>query len=200
MKGYAINILAMTLAFAVGWAAFAIKPRAVKISAEDRRVEEYAVYSALINALFANDETKVLIQDLTISHFFDDNKTSEADFNSRDLPSAISSDTLDDYKVVDQHINVLTTNFVLKNNYLLLGADERKQWFQSTETIRSFHLKYPGSGSIILLSRVGFNHKMDQALLWEWGYCGGDCGRGGFYLFRKENGVWKLKGSKIWIS
>src|SRR6266542_5556379 len=37
------------------------------------------------------------------------------------------------------------------------------------ERIRSFHEKYPGSTSITLLSRVGFNHKIDEALVYRWG-------------------------------
>jgi hypothetical protein len=51
-----------------------------------------------------------------------------------------------------------------------------------------------------MLSRVGFNKKMNEALVYAWAYCGGDCGGGGYYLLRKEDGVWKVKDKKIWIS
>jgi hypothetical protein len=200
MKRYAINFLTMALTFSIGWVVTAIKPRDKQISAEDRKAEEYAVYSALINEFCANNDRIVLIQARTSSCYLYDGKTDEAEFIRDNLPSAVSRDTLDDYKAVDRQIEVLTDNFVLNNRYLLLSEEERKQWFQSMERIRSFHEKYPRSTSITLLSRVGFNHKMDEALVYRWGYCGGECGGGGYYLFKKENGVWRLKQSKTWIS
>jgi len=61
--------------------------------------------------------------------------------------------------------------------------------------------KYPkSSGRIIMLSRVGLNKKMDEALVYAWGYCGGECGGGGYYVLRKEDGVWKVTDKKLYIS
>jgi hypothetical protein len=37
---------------------------------------------------------------------------------------------------------------------------------------------------------------MNEALVYAWAYCGGDCGGGGYYLLRKEDGVWKVKNKK----
>ncbi len=103
----------MALTFSIGWVVTAVKPRDKQISAEDRKAEEYAVYSALINEFCANNDRIVLIQARTSSCYLYDGKTDESEFIRDNLPSAVSRDTLDDYKAVDRQIEVLTDNFVL---------------------------------------------------------------------------------------
>lgn len=85
--------------------------------------------------------------------------------------------------------------------YTLISNQEAKSYFENSNTFLSLREKYPrSSGRITMLSRVGFNKTMNEALVYAWAYCGGDCGGGGYYLLRKEDGIWIVKDKKIWIS
>ncbi len=163
-----------------------------------REAEEYAVYSALINLFHCDDGKVILIQSRT--ERFYDRSTDEAKFIKDDLPPDTRRATLDNYKSVGGQSIELARCFTLNNTYLLISEEERHQSFATWKSIQDFHQKYPNSTGIPLFSRVGFNKNFDEALVYSWGYCGGDCGGGGYYLVRKENGFWKLKDEETWIS
>lgn len=187
------------VAFAVGLAVGYFKPKD-RISAERRLVESYAVYSTIINSVRAGDEGKlVLIASKTRSVYRVESKTDEIEFIKLNIPAGTSKETLDDSKSQDRKPQELTSRFALTNQYLFVSNEQRL--FENEETVQAFRATYPNStGRIIRLSTVGFNNKMDEALVSAWGYCGGDCGGGGYYLVRKKNGIWKVEDEKLWIS
>src|SRR2546426_3246717 len=201
MKRFAIYFLTMVATFSVALIFYAIKPKPLKLSPEMREAEEFAVYSALINSFHPQFDGKVLlIQSRTEPFYFYDGVGDETKFIKDNLPPATSTDTLGDYKAVDPQAKELSRRFVLNDSYVLLTKEERHQSFATLNSMREFHRDYPNSSGIRLLSRVGFNRSFDEALVYSWGYCGGDCGGGGYYLLRKEHGIWKLKQEKTWIS
>ena len=198
MKRIAIYLITMLLTFTTGLIVNVIKPTAKQVSPEMREAEEYAVYSALINQFHCDDGKVILIQSRT--ERFYDSSTDEAKFIKDDLPPDTRRATLDNYKSVGLQTKELARRFALNNTYLLISDEERRQSFANMKSRQEFDQKYPNSTSITLFSRVGFNKNFDEALVYSWGYCGGDCGGGGYYLLRKENGFWKLKDEKTWIS
>ena len=200
MKRIAIYSITMLLTFTTGLIVNVIKPRDKQVSPEMREAEEYKVYSALINLFHCDDGKVILIQSRTDRFYLYDGSTDEAKFIKDNLPPATSPATLDNYKSVDRQTKVLSRRFALNNTYLLISEEERHQSFLTMKAIQEFHQKYRHSTGITLFSRVGFNKDFDEALVYSWGYCGGDCGGGGYYLLRKENGLWKLKQEKTWIS
>jgi hypothetical protein len=188
----------MVVAFAVGLAVGCAKPR--RISAETRLAESYAIYSTIINNSRAGHEGKlVLIASKTRSVYRVESTADEVEFIKRSIPAGTSKETLVDFKSEDRKPQELTVRFALTNQYLLVSNETR--FFETEETVQAFRATYPNStGRIICLSNVGFNDKMDEALVQAWGYCGGDCGGGGYYLLRKKNGIWKVEDEKLWIS
>ena len=199
MKRFAVCFLTMVATFSVALIFYAIKPKPLKLSPEMREAEELAVYSALINSFHPQFDGKVLlIQSRTEPFYF--YVGDETKFIKDNLPPATSTDTLGDYKAVDPQAKELSRRFVLNDSYVLLTKEERHQSFATLNSMREFHRDYPNSSGIRLLSRVGFNRSFDEALVYSWGYCGGDCGGGGYYLLRKEHGIWKSKQEKPWIS
>src|SRR5437667_11962270 len=107
MKRYAINFLTMALTFSIGWGVTAVKTRDKQISAEDRKVEEYAVYSALLNEFCANNDNLVLMQARTSSCYLYDVKPVDGEVIRDNLPGAVSRDELGDYKAVDRQVGIL---------------------------------------------------------------------------------------------
>src|SRR2546425_1211769 len=193
MKRIAIYSITMLLTFTSGLIVNVIKPKAKQVSPEMREAEEYAVYSALINQFHYDDGKVILIQSRTDRFYAYDGSTDESKFIKDHLPPATSPATLDNYKSVGGQSIELARRFTLNNTYLLISEEERHQSFANMKSRQGFHEKYPNSTGITLFSRVGFNKNFDEALVYSWGYCGGDCGGGGYYLFRKKNGLWKLK-------
>jgi hypothetical protein len=201
MRRTALYLFTMIAAFSLGVIAHAIKTKQPQFSAEMREAEEYAVYSALINSFHPkNDGKLLLIQNRTESFYPHDGTGDETKYIKDHLPPDTSEETLNDYKSVDRQTKALDRRFVVNDTYLLVTEDRRHQWFTSLKSIQEFHQRYPNSTGIRLLSRVGFNKTLDEALVYSWGYCGGDCGGGGYYLLRKENGRWTIKQQRTWIS
>jgi hypothetical protein len=174
-----------------------IKTKRPQLSAEMRETEEYAVYSAL---LASAQNGALLIQNRTEASYRYDGSGDEAKYIKDHLPSETSEETLNDFKQIDRQQQELNQRFVVNQTYILVTQEERHNGFSNRTGRDAFFRKYPGARGVILLSRVGFNKNLDEALVYSWRYCGGDCGGGGYYLLRKQNGVWSTKQNKTWIS
>ena len=197
-----INELVMPLTLALAMVIPAITSGCVHPSVLDRQTEEYAVYSGLINSfqsepgvdllLVANQTTPTVSR---VSEF------DEKEFIKYQLPDITAKETLNDYKLIDSQLLNIANCFAINRSYILLSNQEVSSYFENSDTRLRLREKYPTSnGRIMMLSRVGFNRRMNEALVYAWAYCGGDCGGGGYYLLRKEDGAWKVKETKLWIS
>jgi hypothetical protein len=201
MKRETFYLLVVSTAFCVGVFAYTFKTKQHQISPETHEAEEYAVYSALINSFHPqNDGKLLLIQNRTEVSYNYDGNGDETKYVKDHMPPTISNETLADFKSMDRQMHELDRRIVINNFYLLVTQEERHNWFATREALQDFRRKYPGSPRIILLSRAGFNRTLDEALVYLWRYCGGDCGGGGYYLLRKEDGRWTIKQQKTWIS
>lgn len=58
--------------------------------------------------------------------------------------------------------------------------------------IMTFRPTHPRLNGLTILSRVGLNKAMDEALVYTWQFCGGDCGEGGYFLMKKQSGHWQI--------
>ncbi|HEX3144218.1 MAG TPA: hypothetical protein VHQ64_09615 [Pyrinomonadaceae bacterium] len=201
MKRVAFYLFIASSTFCVGVFACALKTKQPPISPETREAEEYAVYSALINGFHRqNDGKLLLIQNRTEVAYLYDGTGDEIRYVKDHMPPTTSTETLDDFKSMGRQMNELDCRLAINNSYSFVAPDEKDHWFATREAMQEFRRKYADSPRITLLSRVGFNRSRDEALVYSWGYCGGDCGGGGYYLFRKENGRWIMKQEKTWIS
>lgn len=127
-------------------------------------------------------------------------------FGPSERPSSaiLSRETFDDYLARNQEAKSLTRSFNLKTNYVLVDYSEIKRLTNLTNPAKAFedfYLKFPESGGFMVLSRVGFNRKHDQALVSTGWLCGGLCGMGDYVLLAKKSGAWSVeKTAENWVA
>jgi hypothetical protein len=200
MKRILLFLVTILAAFSLGVITLAIKTKQQQLSPEVREAEEYAVYADFINSFHPSNQGKVLIQNRTEPAYQYDGVGDETKYIRDHMPPTTSAETIEDFKSIARQTKELDRQLVLNQPYLLVTQEQRQHWFATREGKQEFRRTYPDSKRITLLSRVGFNKSFDEALVYWWGYCGGDCGGGGYYLLRKENGRWTIKQQKTWIS
>ena len=201
MKRLAINVLSILLTLGIGLGVHALRSRDVRGQLPDRETEEYSVYSDPIKSLYSNDANLLLIANETIPTYQHRDETTEKEFIKSHMPAATTKETFEDYKLVASQTRSLANRFAVNRKYLLISNEEAKSYFEVSRPRIALREKYPNStGRITMFSRVAFNRSMNEALVYAWAYCGGECGGGGYYLLRKENGVWTVKDKKLWVS
>lgn len=61
--------------------------------------------------------------------------------------------------------------------------------------------RFPGASGIISFSRVGFDSRLDEAIVATSFVCGGLCGSGDRYVLRKRQGRWEVVNKwRVWVS
>src|SRR5260221_14605697 len=106
------------------------------------------------------------------------------------MPAATTKETFEDYKLVDSQTRSLANRFAVNRKYLLISNEEAKSYFEVSRPRIALREKYPNStGRITTFSRVAFNRSMNEALVYAWAYCCGECGGGGYFRLLKETGV-----------
>jgi len=195
-----VQATSLTLAF--GMVVGAMTSGCVHPPAVDRQTEEYAVYSGLINSFQSEPGVDLLlVANQTIPTVSHDREFDEKAFIKYSLPDTTAKETLHDYQLRDSQPLNIANRFAINRKYVLISNEEARSYFENSNTRLKLREKYPtSSGRIAMLSRVGFNGEMNEALVYAWAYCGGDCGGGGYYLLRKEDGVWRVKEKKLWVS
>lgn len=202
MRRLKLNELIMPLTLALGLVVAAMTSGCVRPSMVDRQTEEYAVYSGLINSFQSEPGVDLLlVANQTTPTVSRDREFDEKAFIKYQLPDTTAKETLNDYQLIDSQPLNIANRFAINRRYILLSNQEARSYFENSDTRLRLQEKYPtSSGRIMMLSRVGFNRRMNEGLVYAWAYCGADCGGGGYYLLRKEDGAWKVKEKKLWIS
>jgi hypothetical protein len=164
--------------------------------------EEYAVYGALLKDMFIGKETKRLIveQDTAVGDYSD---SDPASLLERLTP--LTRETVEDFRARNAQPSELSDKFGLEVTINFISKDEIKKIFEKRDDKydgwEAFRKKYPGAGSIITLSRVGFSQDKSQALIFVGYQCDWLCGQGNYILLTKKGGDWKVeKKSMTWIS
>jgi len=172
--------------------------------------EEYAVYCAVITNMFAGDrvtfDTQSKIKVLVIEDQTSTDLTASLDSDQdgqsfkRIFPT-LAEGVVNDYRVKNKEPALLKDSFDLKLKHVLVQKQEIEKVFNDGGWWQEFYKRYPDSGGFIILSRVGFNAGMNQALVYIQHGCGGLCGTGHYVLLEKSLDGWKVsKRSMVWIS
>lgn len=170
--------------------------------------EEYAVYSALIQSLYANG-AKVLVLDNFVSGCVPVGNNAEGErawLQSLDkLPSKLpklSPQTIADFKSKARTCRTIEARLTLPTKYILISQAERRAIFAKADVNKSwqsFQQKYPGANGYINVSNIGFNEDRSQALVDTFRKCGDKCGGERMVLLTKVNGKWSVTAThKIW--
>ncbi len=175
--------------------------------------EEYVVYDTLLNARY---DRKAVRRFVISRNTASSEKNSSfigliggITFSGAKRPE-VDSETSADYDANYKETFVLANQFNLKIPYTLVTREELKTVFPieeegkpvDMECWNRFYKQYPESGGIVAFSRVGFNSKRDQALVYVASQSGFVGGSGWFVvLSRAAGGAWKIqKEVLVWLS
>ena len=171
------------------------------------REVEYAVYKAFIDTglrLFPirhrYDEIQLIV---IIDHTYgcepDEDLNEVLEWVGQKMPLT-ERETLDNFQLRNAKSHPLGDYFNLTVEVVLVSIEETREMFQKGNGWEEFYVTYPFSQGIMILSRVGFNTEMNQALLYVGNATDDNIGAGYYILFTKENDVWTLQSwARSWI-
>ena len=174
---------------------------------------EYAVYSVVLKQLYTSDDVRLLvIQDYTDNTSLNYSDTPERQFKyiKQHLPK-LSQETIINYKSKNRDSLSLARSFNLDISYVLLPrekfdgfAGEKGMMEMSEAGWARFYDQYPQSAGFLSLSRIGFDRKKSQALVYVAFVRGHQSGRmwgdGSYILVLKRKGRWRVqKQAAIWV-
>jgi hypothetical protein len=172
--------------------------------------EEYAVYSALLNQKFIQAGMKVIvIQEQTETYTRNHRSKDEHATYVIEQLSPVLSSTFKDFLARNTEQSKLDSQFKLRISYVILSKAGIEESFKSAtagvdslnDAWQGFYKKYPDSSGYVVLSRVGFDPEIRQAMIYVANYCGGLCAEGRYVLMRKDEDSWKIeKELLLWIS
>ena len=175
--------------------------------AED--LDEYAVYSAVLQARYSTSSKK------EIKRYVIAVETKNAFIGYRhgfvrsgETQPTVESETSQDFDSKNKDSFELTDKFTLPVPYSLVSEltlrkifDRAKDGKPDEEGWHRFYKNYPGAPGIISFTRVGFDAKKTQALLYvahQSDFLGGS---GRFFVLSKQGDTWKIEKEVIlWLS
>ncbi len=164
---------------------------------EEITSKEYAVYEAVIKSNWPG-QAQIVLSDTTDLQMLRDVST-QIDGN---LPG-MGADTLAQFLLRNQKEYPLVDHFLPSDHVVLLSQAERNIIFDTNleEGWKQFNQNYPGAQGLLTLSRVGFNLKGTQALVYFGNQKGSVNGAGYVVLLDYEKDGWVVTTQwMIWIS
>jgi hypothetical protein len=180
-----------------------IKPKFKLKTADNLDVNEYQIYSLILNEKFSACNNLVIEQETSYRVSFPIGNTyyETLKAENRNLDTTIFID----------YVNKNDSAFNLENkfnsstiSFTMISSEEIKYFFNSQDLNKDwneFYKKYPKSDGIIKFSRVGFNSDKSQAIV-EIGHYYASLGADGFLIYLvKENNNWTIiKIINTWVS
>jgi hypothetical protein len=114
----------------------------------------------------------------------------------------LGRDLIDDYNSKNKGPHRLSDRFSTDKKVVLLPGAEAAELFNKGGW-DEFYRRYPKSGGLLAMSRVGFNASRDLAFLYVGSSSGPRSGTGCFVLFQKSKATGKwyvVKHIPLWIS
>lgn len=165
--------------------------------------EEYTIYEAVIESIYLVEGIElIVIQDHTATDVSpSESLDNELKYVQDNLGPAIESETLNDYKAKNRRSRELAKSFPLDVEYALLSEVEFNEIFKVGGGWAQFYETYPRSQGLMTLSSVGFNAKMDQALVYVGNQADYLAGRGYYVFLTKKGGAWAIQNMIVaWVS
>jgi hypothetical protein len=172
--------------------------------------EEYAVYSALLDSVYSTPKVKQFVIN---SETTTKTKQPFIGINGGLMRTGAARpetepDTKSNFDEKSEKTVLLEKRFNLKVPYILTSDEELKKLFAfdanghiNPKVWDDFYKQYPGAEGVVALSRVGFDVKKNQALVYvavKYGWLGGS---GRFYVLTRNSGEWVVeKQVLIWMS
>lgn len=162
---------------------------------------EYAVYSALIEAMYTTDKLSMIVVEDHTGLGVTSNDPQQFDYLRKSLPE-VDQTLLDDFRSRNAQSEPLADQFTLKTQVVLIGQDEVTRLFgQGGGAWDEFYQKYPNSQGLMTLSKAGFNAAGDKALVYIGNQSHFLAGTGYAVVLAKKNGAWTILNQvMLWIS
>jgi len=172
--------------------------------------DEYSALSAVLKARYLNDSVKRYVieaeTDSADKNAFIGYRTGIA--GSRATRPEVDKETSADFDSKNKDVYRLADKFTLPVPYLLATEAELHKIFDNDqdgklnmEGWNNFYEKYPGAPGAISFSRVSFNLKKDQALLYVARQAGFVNGSGRVFVLSRQGDTWKIEKEVIlWLS
>jgi hypothetical protein len=175
--------------------AFLISACGNNAALRSRATEEAAVYSTLLNDELAEPfgyllGDPIIIVDRTYKNTFyetiDDKYLLEN-------ASALDKETVEDFHTVNIDSQIIDLPLSVGKPYEYIRVVTESDWEQLKN--------YPNAISITNFSKIGFNQKLDQALVYMAFYCGTECGKANIYFLVRKGDIWEIKNViNVWVS
>lgn len=153
-----------------------------------RSTQESIIYSTLINedpsGYLAISKSSIILQKETEYY---------SEWDNNELGMDISKDILLDYQIINQQSNLIAPTLTINRSYELLDAEDLQSLIPICTDWQKFDQKYPEAGVYTVMSRVGFNIHMTQALIYMAHFCGCECATGDLYLLEYDGHLWRIK-------
>lgn len=163
--------------------------------------DEYAVYKVVIESLYFSEGFPLVVLK---NHTALDTSPGESldnviSYIQENLGSAIESETLNDFRTKNRQSQELDAG-LFDTRYVLLSQAKFNEIFKQSGSWSKFYITYANSQGVMTLSSVGFNTKMDQALLYVGNQSDYLAGRG-HYIFLTKKGEWTIQTMIVaWVS
>jgi hypothetical protein len=162
-------------------------------------VDEYAVYSALIQTRYVETSgvELIVLQEQTTIEWVNDDALS---YLEQEL-AGVTPELLQDFADQNQGTRGLERAFNLSVDYVFISLAEQQELFSTDAGWSEFYDKYPASSGILYLSRVGFSAQPDQALVYVGHQSDYLLGVGFYYLLTHRDGAWTIVDEVFaWVS
>jgi hypothetical protein len=150
-------------------------PKAGEMARVGDEAAEAAVYSALINQQLAiplsyiNIEETIFIVNITYNTTCYICYENISDDNLYDAAPSLDKDTVEDFRAVNKEPQTLDLPLSINKPYEYIIEPQPDDW-------NAIGRKHQGALLVTMLSKVGFNKEMDQALVYMAHRCGTECG------------------------
>jgi len=170
------------------------------LSSQVRTADEYSVYSVLLTDMYADRRSLILIKAQTSTDMLKQKELRSLLLSmDRRLLGGVPQDLVDDFLEKNRNVSVIRNCLDLKKDYSLLSPEEVTRLVPHGDWT-PFLAKYPWNG-LVSLSNVGFNNKMDLALVYTGSQSGGKSGAGFFVVLVKKGANWVIRNKgNVWVS
>jgi hypothetical protein len=169
-------------------------------SAKDIEVGEVAVYAALFQAMYPDQN--IVLMDQTATGPGGVGDTASTLKYALAQMKGVASETAASFQARNEAAYPLKPDMNIGIQFTLLSEDNMRQMFNiNQDGWGIFYSRYPDAPGITSVSRVGFNEAMDQALVYIGTQSHWLAGAGYFVLMKKVAGAWVIDQQVMtWIS
>jgi hypothetical protein len=157
---------------------------------------ECDVYRAIIARLLGSPAaTKIMIAKNTVKPgTFDKQIEQSREAFVANTSADLSRETIEDYLDKGRESRQIELGSMPGVEFVVLDQSVIATFFQKgPDGWTDLRAKYPGIAGMLTFSRVGFNHEVNQALVYAAWSCGPLCGHGDYVFLEKQAGAWTIK-------